>query len=283
MTIATILKVHDGIILASDSATTLSGPGGVENIYNNANKIFNLHKGLPIGGMTYGAGSIGLASISTLAKDLRKCFMGEDKTDKTRILDKDTYTIKWVADETLKFLYNEKYLPFHKNTKDKPFLGFIVAGYSSDGLSEAWEIAISGSGTPKPKLIMKNELSGVTWRGQPEALNRLLNGYSDDLLSALQDLGLPKDQLPTIIKAISPRLASDLISSAMPIQDAIDLADFFVHTSIMYSRFSSGAPTVGGPIEIAAITKHEDFRWIRRKHYYSDKLNVRKNHEKTKL
>jgi hypothetical protein len=58
--------------LTSDSASTLidqSNPAmGVLNVYNNANKIFNLRKGLPIGGMTYGMGSIGVSSISTLAK-----------------------------------------------------------------------------------------------------------------------------------------------------------------------------------------------------------------------
>jgi hypothetical protein len=45
MTIALTVKVHDGIVLAADSASTFyrAGPGGalsVANVYNNANKIF---------------------------------------------------------------------------------------------------------------------------------------------------------------------------------------------------------------------------------------------------
>jgi hypothetical protein len=64
-----------------------------------------------------------------------------------------------------------------------------------------------------------------------------------------------------------------IVFPPMPIQDAIDLAEFLVHASIMYSRFSPGAPVVGGPIEIAAITKHEGFKWIKRKYYYDRKLN----------
>lgn len=56
-------------------------------------------------------------------------------------------------------------------------------------------------------------------------------------------------------------------------QDAIDLAEFLVHLTIMFSRFSPGAPSVGGPIEIAAVTKHEGFKWIKRKHYYEQRLN----------
>ena len=59
----------------------------------------------------------------------------------------------------------------------------------------------------------------------------------------------------------------------MPIQDAIDLAEFLVDLTTRYVRFKPGLPTVGGPIEIAAITKHEGFKWIQRKHYFSTKLN----------
>ena len=55
MTIALVVKVNDGLVLASDSATTLTmsqgGASAVANIYNNANKVFNLYKGLPVGAM----------------------------------------------------------------------------------------------------------------------------------------------------------------------------------------------------------------------------------------
>jgi hypothetical protein len=64
-----------------------------------------------------------------------------------------------------------------------------------------------------------------------------------------------------------------MVSPAMPLQDAIDLADYLVDLSIKYSRFMPGSPTVGGPVECAAISKHEGFRWIKRKHYYDQRLN----------
>jgi hypothetical protein len=66
MSIGIIIQVHDGIVLAADSASTLTlttgpVPGGAIalNVYNNANKIANLYKGEPIGCVAYGAGSIG--------------------------------------------------------------------------------------------------------------------------------------------------------------------------------------------------------------------------------
>jgi hypothetical protein len=40
-------------------------------------------------------------------------------------------------------------------------------------------------------------------------------------------------------------------------------------------RLSTDLPThsVGGPIEIAAVTKHEGFRWVKRKYNFSRDLN----------
>jgi hypothetical protein len=59
----------------------------------------------------------------------------------------------------------------------------------------------------------------------------------------------------------------------MPFQDALDLAEFMVDATIKMTRFVPGASIVGGPIELAGITKHEGFKWVRRKHYYSASLN----------
>lgn len=64
-----------------------------------------------------------------------------------------------------------------------------------------------------------------------------------------------------------------LISLAMPLQDAIDLVKYMIDVTVGFVRFTPGPPTVAEPIDIAAITKHEGSRWVRRKHYYSPDLN----------
>lgn len=58
MTIAISIKVNDGVVLATDSASTITGQApngliGVTHVYNNANKLFNLYKGLPVGAITW--------------------------------------------------------------------------------------------------------------------------------------------------------------------------------------------------------------------------------------
>ena len=64
---------------------------------------------------------------------------------------------------------------------------------------------------------------------------------------------------------LAPELFELLFVEAMPIQDAVDLARFLVEATISFVKFSVARPkTVGGPIGIAAITKHEGFRWFQR-------------------
>lgn len=77
------------------------------------------------------------------------------------------------------------------------------------------------------------------------------------------------------IDEIETAMRINLVEAPMPIQDAIDLSEFLVHTTAMFTRFKRGAATVGGPVESAAITKHEGFRWVRRKHYFDQTLNPR--------
>ena len=60
----------------------------------------------------------------------------------------------------------------------------------------------------------------------------------------------------------------------MPVQDAIELVEYLINVTAGYVRFIPGPPTVAPPIDIAAITRHEDFKWVKRKHYYSSEFNV---------
>jgi hypothetical protein len=85
--------------------------------------------------------------------------------------------------------------------------------------------------------------------------------------------GLPPDQAQDAVAKLISKLHIPLVLAAMPIQDAIELAIFMVETTIKFVRFNLRAETVGGPIEVAAITKHEGFKWVRRKRFYSKELN----------
>jgi hypothetical protein len=281
MTIAISLKVNDGVVLASDSASTLfsimpGGPINVANVYNNANKISNLIKKLPIGIIHWGSGSIGLESISTLIKDLRSDISKaqQQKSGEWHV-NADAYQILEVAKIVQRFMYDTKYKQTY-NQGFGPALGFIVAGYSTGShFAEEYSIEMDASGCRGPILLRPIGESGMAWRGQVDLISRMVLGCPGNLQLYLQQVLKLEPQLcDKIVASIQKDLSAPLINAAMPIQDAIDLANFLVESTIQFSRFMPGAPTVGGPVDIAVITKHENFKWVKRKHYYSQEFNI---------
>ena len=253
MTIAISLKVHDGVVLAADSASTLfgidpsSGHSGVVTIYNTANKVFNLYKGLPIGCITWGSGSIGNASISTLTKDLRRRFMGEDPEHADWGLDPDKYSIESIAKRARQFFYEELYAPEFKDVGGKPDLGFIVAGYSAgEGLAEEWRIQIVNGDCLAPELLRPKNVAGISWSGEPEAINRIVKGHGTILPHILKELGVPDEQIGPAMNQIISRLEVPLAPAPMPIQDAIDLAVFLVDAR----SCSLGSPRAHPPLAV---------------------------------
>ena len=61
----------------------------------------------------------------------------------------------------------------------------------------------------------------------------------------------------------------------MPKQELIELAEALVSITAVERKATSDAGTVGGPIDVAFITKHEGLVWIKRKHYFDRGLNPR--------
>lgn len=51
----------------------------------------------------------------------------------------------------------------------------------------------------------------------------------------------------------------------MSLQDAIDLAVYYIDTTAVFQRFTNRIPTVGGEVDVALVTPFHDFQWIRRK------------------
>lgn len=274
MTIALAIKVNDGIVLASDSATTMSqrtqnGEEYIINIYDNQNKVFNLHKGLPVGMITWGLGNIGSSSLTTLVKDFRKniTHIAEHK------IDTDRYTVEELANKFYEFIYSERYVPAGHTQG----MGFVIGGYSSESSHpEEWLIDIDNHGQCEgPILLREADPSdfGSNWFGQPEAIARLILGHSGALELILQEANINSEKIKEVMQLCAQHLQAQMFVPSMPIQDAIDIAQFLIETTIKYVKYTPGYKTVGGPIEIAVITKHEGFKWVSRKLYFGEKYN----------
>jgi hypothetical protein len=259
VTIIVSVKINDGIVMAADSAGTMASG----QVYAHANKIIHLCEGLPVGAMTTGSGGIGNESVETLLKDLRRRFAGLAPGFADWRLDLEAYTIEEVATRLRRFLFEEKAAVCEAETN----IQLRVCGYSSGRpLAEVWEVNITGQTCAPPRCIMEESSFGVLWDGQYEALNRLVLGLGYDIGTALVRHGIPAQDAPKLQAKLIEDLYATLAVPAMPIQDAVDLARFLVETTIGFIRFAVFLPkSVGGAIGIAAITKHEGFRWVQKR------------------
>jgi hypothetical protein len=67
----------------------------------------------------------------------------------------------------------------------------------------------------------------------------------------------------------------DRMIAMMPKQELIELAEALVSITAVERKATSDEGTVGGPIDVAFITRHEGFVWIKRKHYFEAERNPR--------
>lgn len=192
-----------------------------------------------------------------MAKDLR--------TSLTEKLCRDHYRIDQVVEFAQEHFHKE-YNRSHADLIPHHSFEFWIGGYGYDNShGEIWKIVLREGGWVDPIQISPPETPDqVVWGGQVQAISRLLLGHDPEVLSIS---GLRGNEFE--------KLHTPLVHSSMPVQDAIDLADFLVDMTKRYVAFLPGADTVGGDTDIATVTRHEGFRWIRRKHYYPSHLNKR--------
>ncbi len=281
MTVCVAVKVHDCIVFAADSASTLSatdaqGNSTVLNVYNNADKVYNLHRGLPISAMTCGMGRIGNRSISSLAKELRQQLM--QGTPDNPAIDCENYSVQNIAERTRSF-FEAKYLEPENHRSDKDYLEFWLGGYGSDKQhGEIWKVTIaSGAMQELQQVNQPGEPDGIFWGGQGEAIARLALGVDPSLIQILVSNGMDPDLAGQVFDTGRRNLQTGLVHATMPTIDAIRLAKFLVSTTIDYFSLKFGSDIVGGATDIATVTKYEGFKWIERKHYYPAGLNRETN------
>lgn len=61
--------------------------------------------------------------------------------------------------------------------------------------------------------------------------------------------------------------------SSLPISELAAVAETFLGASQIQKRVSPELETVGGPVDVAVISKGDGFVWIKRKHYFEEKFN----------
>jgi hypothetical protein len=87
-------------------------------------------------------------------------------------------------------------------------------------------------------------------------------------MTGLKDVGF--DQIRS-----ESRIAIEAMVEFMPKPELATMAEALVNLTSIKRRVSRGMETVGGPIDVAVVSKSEGFVWVKRKHYFSSELNPR--------
>lgn len=61
----------------------------------------------------------------------------------------------------------------------------------------------------------------------------------------------------------------------LPVDEMAGLAETLINLQSLKEKVTKPSETVGGPIDVAVITKHEGLVWIKRKHFFDPVLNSR--------
>lgn len=104
--------------------------------------------------------------------------------------------------------------------------------------------------SPKARSAIETAAGAVGPQESEAALKELADWRSDRFISELLEIvgTLPKEELATLAEAL-------------------------VNLTSLRRRMSRQAETVGGPVDVAVISKGDGLIWIKRKHYFDPRLN----------
>lgn len=119
----------------------------------------------------------------------------------------------------------------------------------------------------------------------------VLTGFRDEIVRQLTQAGAPQELVDILNSLDVDKYANDyekgmddyiqshyvdsLINtiSYMSKEDLADIAESLVRMTCIKRHASTSMETVGGPVDVAVITKGDGFIWMKRKHYFDSELN----------
>ncbi len=96
-------------------------------------------------------------------------------------------------------------------------------------------------------------------------MDRLIRGYDARLgLILQQELHLDQTALDAILQKLAP-IQMPIPIQFMGLQDHVNLALFFIETTIAAQTLTLGIRGCGGPIDVATITRRDGCKFVQRK------------------
>jgi hypothetical protein len=231
--------------------------------FDNATKLFSFSDpNTTVGVVTYGQAVIGQKTPRTAAS-----FLPEFESS----LPKKRLTVFDFAEKVSEFYLKQWRLamPPDDQIANIPNMTFVIAGFNPDDVyGQVFIVEIPR--VPQPAERNKGSEFGITFGGQHEIVSRIIMGYDLGLPEALQKgLDLSAEQV-TKFEALIKRFQLPIPLQVLALQDGVDLACFFIRTTMDAQRVSIGIRGVGGAIDVAIIKRNQNLQFIQRKQEHGE-------------
>lgn len=259
MSLGIVIKAPEGLVLAAESRLTLTSQTNnappLHVNFDNATKLLTFGKpNSAVGVVTYGQAAIGLRTAQSFIPE----FEAKLAEDRRRL------PILEFAEKFSEF-YMQQWNAVMPADYSGPNMTFVVAGFDEgEPYGKVYLINIPRSPAPVAQHAEAGEF-GITWGGQREIVDRLVQGFDGRLSEALTKLNLTPEQ-NQLLSPVFGQIQLPIPLQALPLQDCVDLAIFFIRTTITAQKLTVGLRGVGGPIDVATITRQDGLQFIQRKH-----------------
>jgi hypothetical protein len=253
MTIAVSVRTDSAVIFATDSKLTSQGlagflpdgsPNFVNQTYDNATKVVHDQR-KRIMALTVGAVNVGRST----SVDLIASYFFPDCSDAAA----EEREIIAMLD-----FMNEQKRAHWTQTKTPPdqWPGpTMLIALAAQTAPRIWRVTMDKERYTHKELT---DGPGIRFEGSYDEVISLTYGYRADVLASVaNELGVSDmakvSAALTKLKVLRPIDKLHLSLSAIPLQDAIDLAVFLASVQIEMDRFLPGEPACGGPIDVMVL------------------------------
>lgn len=130
-----------------------------------------------------------------------------------------------------------------------------------------------------------------------QAVGEGLEHIENELIKIHGDEDCKAKNIPAIIDSARKAISSTVLTNAreqhadpmrnvlsfLPIDEMAELAETLINLQSLKEKVTRPSETVGGPVDVAVITKSEGLVWIKRKHYFNLDINARYVQRRAKL
>ncbi len=148
----------------------------------------------------------------------------------------------------------------------------VLSAFAQSSMTDTFEIGLSFDVFAKMQETFAEELKSIS-----DSLNELSGGtIADENINELisERLASSKDKIFDYART-NHSLPMRRVLGVLPVDEMAELAETLINLQSLKEKVTKPSETVGGPVDVAAITRSEGLVWIKRKHFFDADLNSR--------